>query len=70
MDNFSETVKKYEDLGKPYFHKIEDTKHYTTYVSFDDKHRTLYNKKTYEIFYITTRENGSNRFKKDYSIPK
>lgn len=69
MAHFLQTVKKYEDTGKPYFHKIEDTKYYTTYVSFDDKHRTLYNKKTYEIFYINQREIGSNRFKKDYISP-
>ena len=69
MDNFSETVKKYEDVGKPYFHKAEETKNYITYVSFDDKHRTLYNKRTHEIFYINQREKGSYRFKKDYVSP-
>lgn len=70
MDINPETIKKYEDIGKPYFHKVEDTVNYTTYVSFDDKHRTVYNKKTHEIYYVNNREHGSNRFKTDHIIPK
>jgi len=67
MDTPQETINNYEDVSKPYFHKLEDNKNYTTYVSFDDKYRTVYNKKTHEIFYVNKRECGSNRFKKDCS---
>lgn len=70
MDTTQETINKYEDVGKPYFHKVEEGQNYITYVSFDDKHRTVYNKKTHEIYYVNNREHGSNRFKTEHKIPK
>ena len=70
MDITPETINNYEDIGKPYFHKVEDNQNYTTYVSFDDKYRTVYNKKTHEIFYTNKRDHGSNRFKTEHKIPK
>ena len=68
MDNLPQTIKIYEDMGKPYFYKVEETENYIMYFSIDSKYTTIYNKNTYEIHYVD-KEHGSNRFKKDYISP-
>lgn len=47
---------------EPYFRKKEDTMMYTVYVSFDEKHKTVYNKNTHAIHYI--KNTKPNRFRK------
>lgn len=56
---------KNRNVDRAYSRIVADTKSYTIYDSYDDKNRTFYDKKTYEIYYIIKRRTGSNRFKKD-----
>lgn len=56
------TKKKNQIL--PYFQKTVDTVHYTIYESLDNKHRTIYNKDTYELTHIT--DNKVYKHKKDF----
>jgi hypothetical protein len=55
------------DLG-PYFRKQQDSKLYTVYVSLDDRYKTVYNKKTYEIKYIKTRKSYRFKSDRDYNL--